>query len=247
MPYNLAVSPDFKPDLISGWFIFNTWLQRQLNESVHLEIHQDFKEQYQAIDKQLVDLIYANPYDISRLVRDKGFTPIVKPIFKPDEAIIACKKDQFTEIKDLQQPVKIAQTDTPEVNTIGMIMLEPADIDKTNSKIIHCDNFVVVAKHLLKENADVGFFLAGSFNELSPLIKKQLHALVTSQIHMIYHAFLISPKLLDHQKQLTSLLLDMNNNEKGKQILAELGIDGFELMTNEDAEFMIDLMDTLTT
>ena len=247
MPYNLAVSPDFKPDLISGWFIFNTWLQRQIDEVIHLEIHQDFKEQYEAINNQLVDLIYANPFDISRLVRDKDFVPLVRPILKPDEAIVACKAGAFENIHKLKTPLKIARTDTPEVNTIGMIMLEPADVNKDNVEYVHCDNFVIVAKHLIKDTADVGFFLAGSFNDLSPLIKNQLSDLVTSQIHMIYHAFLISPKLLPFKEKLTELLLDMKNNESGKKILAEIGIVGFEPMNDEDAEFMIDLMDTLTT
>lgn len=247
MPYNLAISPDFKPDLISGWFIFNTWLQKQLGESFHLDIHQDFAEQHAAINDAKVDLIYANPFDISRLVRDQGFTPLVKPIRKPDEAIIACRVGAFQQIQDLPEQIKIAQTDTPEVNTIGMIMLEPADIASSEAEIIHCDNFVVVARKLIEQQADVGFFLAGAFNELSPLVQKQLFALVNSQIHLIYHAFLISRKLTSKKDAIAELLVDMQNNDKGRQILGEIGITGFEEMLDEDAEFMIDLMETLTT
>ena len=247
MTYNLAISPDFKPELISGWFIFNTWLQKQLGEGVHLEIHQDFKEQHDAIDNGKVDLIYANPFDVSQLVRDRGFTPVAKPTAKPDEAIIACHAGAFTEVKDLPTSIKIAQTDTPDVNTIGMIMLEPADIDKTTVEIIHCDNFVVVAKHLMRGDADVGFFLAESFNELSALVKKELFPLVSSQIHMIHHAMLVSPNMAAQKDQLEKLLTSMSADDSGKKILGEIGVSEFESMSNEDAEFMIDLMDTLTT
>jgi len=247
MTYNLAISPDFKPDLISGWFFFNTWLQKQLGEGVHLEIHQDFKEQHDAIENGKVDLIYANPFDISQLVRDKGFLPVVKPAAKPDEAIIACHAGSFTEVKDLPTNIKIAQTDTPDVNTIGMIMLEPADIDKTTVEIIQCDNFVVVAKQLMRGDADVGFFLAESFNELSALVKKDLYPLVSSQIHMIHHAMLVSPKMAAQKDQLEKLLIAMSSDDNSKKILGEIGVSQFETMSAEDAEFMIDLMDTLTT
>ncbi len=247
MPYNLAISPDFKPELISGWFYFNTWLQKQIGEGIHLEIHQDFAEHHDAIEQEKVDLIYANPYDISTLVRDKGFTPIVKPVSKADEAIVACYAGAYQEILNLPEKIKIAQTDTPDVNTIGMIMLEPADIDKSSVETIHCDNFVVVARQVLKRNADVGFFLAESFSELSELIRKELQPLVSSQIHMIHHAMLASPKFTEHKDRLAELLSDMSNDEKGKKILSEIGVTDFELMSVEDAEFLIDLMDTLTT
>ncbi len=247
MSYNLAISPDFKPELISGWFIFNTWLQKQLGEGIHLEIHQDFKEQHNAIDEGKVDLIYANPFDVSQLIRDKGFTPLVKPVSKPDEAIVACRVGAYEEVRDLPGNIKVAQTDTPDVNTIGMIMLEPADIDKSTVEIIHCDNFVVVARKLMKGNADVGFFLAESFNELSALVKKELFPLVSSQIHMIHHAMLVSPKLAAQKETISDLLISMSADARAKQILSEIGVSDFEAMSAEDAEFMIDLMDTLTT
>ncbi len=247
MTYSLAISPDFKPELISGWFMFNTWLQKQLDEAIHLEIHQDFNEQHEAIEQGKVDLIYANPYDISTLVRDKGFIPIAKPISKADEAVIACPKDSFKEVLELPQQLKIAQTDAPDVNTIGMIMLEPAGIDKSHVEPVHCDNFIIVARQILRGNADIGFFLAESFNELSDLIKNQLYPLVSSQIHVIHHAMLLSPKFAGHKDKISELLLDMANNEKGQGLLSEIDISSFEPMSGEDAEFLIDLMDTLTT
>ena len=61
MPYTLTISPDFKPELISGWYIFNTWLQKQINENIHIEMVNDFNELSEAIDNNSIDLIYANP------------------------------------------------------------------------------------------------------------------------------------------------------------------------------------------
>lgn len=247
MPYNLTVSPDFKPDLISGWYIFNTWLQKQLNEAIHVELYQSFKEQADAINEEKVDIIYANPSDISRLVREEGFIPIAKPKEKPDEAIIAAKADGIASINDLPATPTIAQTDAPEVNTIGMIMLEPCDIEPGNVTLIHCRNYIGIAKQILNDKADAGFFLAQAFNELSSLVKKQLKPLISSKIHMIHHALLISPRLADKEAELKQLLLNMNNDEKSQQILKDLEITQWEPMEMEDAEFMVDLIDTLVT
>ena len=58
MPYNFTVSPDFNPSYLSGWFIFNTWLQRQTGEAIHLELYDDFESQRQAIAEDKFDLYY---------------------------------------------------------------------------------------------------------------------------------------------------------------------------------------------
>ncbi len=248
MSYNFTVSPDFKPDLISGWFVFNTWLQKQLDSNIHLELHNSFKELSNAIDKQTVDLVYSNPHDISRLVRDEGFLPVAKPKSKPDEAIIATSAESnVNSIEDLSSAISIAQTDAPDVNTIGMIMLEPADLAKDELQFIDCATYVVIAKHLISGDAEVGFFLAEAFNELSGLVQKQLKPLISSKIHMIHHALLVGPKMHDMIEPIQKLLLNMHQEEKGRKILSDLDIADWEIMDYEEAEFMIDLMDTLVT
>ena len=71
MRYVMTVSPDFPPAKIAGWYIFNTWLQRQLGEHIHLELYPDFASQRTAILNQEIDLIYANPFDAAMLVVNK--------------------------------------------------------------------------------------------------------------------------------------------------------------------------------
>lgn len=56
-----TVSPDFPADRISGWYVFNTWMQRALAAGIHLELYDDFRTQREAIAADKVDLIYANP------------------------------------------------------------------------------------------------------------------------------------------------------------------------------------------
>jgi len=247
MSYQFTVSPDFTPDHLSGWYIFNTWLQKQTDNAIHLEMYNDFHDQREAIKKDNVDLIYANPFDAAMLVRERGFKPLVKAAGLSDEAIIAVNVDnQVEDVAHLNSGIKVAVTEDPDVHMMGMIMLEPGDLDASNVEIIQSDTYVLVAKHLLKNEADVGIFLAESFDDLSNMIKKQLRILVRSQISVIHHSLMIGPKLLGQRENIQNTLMQMTGDEKGKGVLESLGFTHWENVDDEEMEFMIDLMDTLT-
>ncbi|MEB4593473.1 PhnD/SsuA/transferrin family substrate-binding protein [Candidatus Thiothrix sp. Deng01] len=246
MRYTMTVSPDFPPIQIAGWYIFNTWLQRQLNEQIHMELFPDFASQRRVIQMDGVDLIYANPFDAAMLVREKGFTAIATPQHKSDEAIIAVLKDSSVRhVEDLLPGTRIAATDDPDVNLISMIMLEPADLSMENVQVQTVDTYVLVAKQLLQGEADIGFFLRDAFTGLSTMIQRQLRELVHSEIHVIRHVLLAGPRIRDRHADLRRILPAMSTDPKGKSVLASLGLHGWEIQEQEDTEFMIDLMDTL--
>ncbi len=247
MSFMFTVSPDFTPDHLSGWYIFNTWMQKQTGVGIHLEMYNDFKTQREAIKNDQIDLIYANPFDAAMLVREKGFQPLVKAAGESDESIIAVNAENTVEdIAHLVEGIKVAFTDDPDVHLMGMIMLEPADLDATNIIEVPSDTYVLVAKHLLRGEADVGIFLAEAYDDLSSMIKKQLRVLVRSQISVIHHSLMIGPKLLDKKEQFQSALVAMNSDEKGAGVLKSLNFNAWEKVENDEMEFMIDLMDTLS-
>ncbi len=246
MPFVLTVSPDFPPNHLAGWYIFNTWLQRQLDIPIHLELYDSFAAQRKAIANDEIDLIYANPYDATMLVREKGFTAVVAPANRTDEAIIATSSSStITCIEDLQEGTRIVKTDDPDVNMMGMIMIEPADLASDNTVTESVDSYPLVAKNLLQGNADIGFFLDEAYDTLSKFTKEGLRELIRSEIYVIKHALLAGPKLKDKHEQLTEVLLNMNNLDKGQGVLESMALQGWEEQTQEDTEFMIDLMDTL--
>jgi phosphonate transport system substrate-binding protein len=246
MSYQFTVSPDFSPDHLSGWYIFNTWLQKQTGEAIHLEMYSSFQAQRAVIQNDGVDLIYANPFDAAMLVRERGFSPLVKPVGVSDEAIVAVNADSPThDVADLCPGTRIALTEDPDVRLIGMIMLEAGDLDSQNIQAIACDTYILVAKQLLQGNADVGIFLAEAYDDLSNMIKSRLRILVRSQISVIHHSLMIGPKLAARRSEIQGLLVDMNNNEKGQDVLKNLGVDAWVKVDDEEMEFMIDLMDTL--
>ncbi len=248
MRYVMTVSPDFPPAQIAGWYIFNTWLQRQLDVPIHVELYPNFASQRLAIQNDSIDLIYANPFDAAMLVREKGFKAIATPLHKSDEAVIAVAIDSpVHHVEDLLPGTRIAATDDPDVNLIAMIMLEPADLSAQNVQTQTVDSYVLVAKQLLQGKADVGFFLRDAFETLSGMIQRQLREVIRSEIHVIRHVLLASPRMLAMQPELQRLLPAMSNDVKGSGVLQSLGLLGWEMQEQEDTEFMIDLMDTLVS
>ena len=149
-------------------------------------------------------------------------------------------------VESLRPGSRIASTDNPDVHMMGMIMIEPADLDAGNVTIMQRPNYVLVAKSLLDGDADIGFFLAETYDELSETIRKQLRVLVRSQIQVISHVFLAHPRVADKMARLRAALLAMAGDEKGRMALADVGIDHFEPVEREEVEFMIDLMVALT-
>lgn len=248
MSFMFTVSPDFTPDHLSGWYIFNTWLQKHTGEAIHLEMYNDFQSQRSAIQADKIDLIYANPFDAAMLVREKGFLPLVKAEGAADEALIVVHaENKLADVAELMPGTRVTYTDDPDVRLMGMIMLEPGDLDATNIVPVLADNYVLVAKHLIKNEADVGIFLAEAYDSLSAMIQKQLKVLVRSQISVIHHALMIGPKLQNRRDEIRQLLIDMPNDEKGPGVLSSLGFKAWQMVDDEEMEFMIDLMDTLNT
>lgn len=248
MTYNFTISPDFSPAKLSGWFIFNTWLQRQLGEGIHLDLYDDFDSQRRAINADKFDLIYANPFDATTLVREKGFVPIASPAGHSDEAVIAvAESSPVARVEELRPGLRVSSTDDPDVNMMCMIMLEPADLDKHNTIINQRDTYVLVAKDLIRGDADAGFFLADTYHKLSKVVRSQLRCLVQSEIQVISHVLLLGPALAHRRDDMQQLLGDMSATPAGAGVLESLGIEAWNILESEDTEFMIDLMDTLDT
>lgn len=246
MTYNFTVSPDFNPTHLSGWFIFNTWLQRTLGEGIHLELYNDTQALRQTIANDGVDLIYANPFEATTLVRDKGFVSVASPAETSDEAIIAVQAESsINQVEQLQPGARIAATADPDVRRMSMIMLEPADLQADNVLISQRDTYVQVAKDLIQGNADIGFFLAETYHDLSRTIQQQLRPLVSSQIRTIRHVLLVGPRLAHRREDIQKAVLSMASDSKGEGVLSSLSMRGWEAVEPEDMEFMIDLMDTL--
>ncbi len=246
MTFNLTVSPDFSPDKLASWHIFNTWLQKKLDIACHLALYDSFEKQRQAIAADEIDLIYANPADAAMLVREKQFVAIAHPDNLTDEAIVVVAANSpVKRVEDLKTGITVASSGDPDVLMMGMIMLEPADISPADVKQMTCATYVLIAKSLMNGTADVGIFPARGYDSLSAMVRASLNPLVRSQISVVRHMLLAGPKAASLVPQLQTALAGMSKDAKETAILKDLGVNHWEITPQEDVEFMIDLMETL--
>src|SRR5690606_26260771 len=150
--------------------------------------------------------------------------------------IVVAADSDVDKVEDLKPGAKVALTDDQDVNMISMMMLEPAELNKDNVDFSNQDNYVLVAKQLMNKKADVGFFYKAAYDELSGMIKSQLKPLVTSEISVIKHMFLVSPRFKEHHAALQEALVTMSDDDKGKQIVTDLGFEAWDKQTQEETE-----------
>ena len=246
MANRFTVSPDFSPDYLAGWYLFNKWMQKQTGLKIDLELYGDFYAQ-RIVTYSHADLVYVNPFDASMLVHDKGFLPLAKVAGNFDETVIVVNSDTtINSIADLKPDLKLAMTEDPNINMIGMMLLEAVDLNDGNIEKVIYDNYVLIVKNLLEGHADVGLFLAKAYDELSWVVKKQLKVLLQSEVGEIYHSFLISPALAEKRDEIQSLLLDMDKNKAGQDVLRALGFDAWVKVDDDEMAFMVNLIDALS-
>ncbi len=247
MSLQFTVSPDFNVSQISAWYIFNSRLGRILNQPTHLRLFDNFTHLRTALERDEIDLIYANAFDTAYLVREKHFLPVARSSDRSDEALIAVAAgSSIGAVTDFRAPLSVAATNAPDIEMIGRMLLEPADIDQGDVTIVPQPTYVNVAKSVLSGESTAGFFLRESFDELSHLVRSQLKPIVSSHIYVVCHAFLLRPRQAHLKEVLLEGFAAMKTNETDRKTLDELGITSeIVAMSHDEAEFMIDLMNAL--
>ncbi|WP_286795768.1 PhnD/SsuA/transferrin family substrate-binding protein [Psychrobacter sp. UBA6291] len=244
--HNMLIAPDFSPERFAGWHMFNTLIQKRANLNMHLNIPTSHAEQETVISEGDIQVIYANPFDAATLIREHGYHAVARPIGKSDEMVIAAAANSdINSLDDIKAGATIAMADNRDVKLIGLRLLEAVDIEEADLNWSVTETYQAAARQVIKGEAQAAFFLAEIFHSFSRLTKAQLSVLIESDLADISHVLLIKDGFPDTDI-LIDAILNLHNDDDGKEALAELGMpQGFEAMNEEDAEFMIDLMQTL--
>ena len=244
--HNMLIAPDFSPERFAGWHMFNTLIQKRANLNMHLNIPASQAEQQGIINQGDIQVIYANPFDAATLIREQGYRTVARPIGKSDEMVIAAAANSdINSLEDIKAGATVAMADNRDVKLIGLRLLEAVDIAEADLNWTVTETYQAAARQVIKGDAQVAFFMAEIFHSFSRLTKAQLSVLIESDLADISHVLLIKDGFTDTDI-LMNAILNLHNDDDGKEALAELGMpQGFEAMDEEDAEFMIDLMQTL--
>ena len=246
MAYNFLIAPDFSQERFPVWHMFNTLLQKRSGHDLHLVTPASHAEQEDSLAKDDIKVIYANPFDAAKLIREDGYRAIARPIGKSDEmTIISSAGGNIKCLDDLNAGTKIAMADNRDVKLIGLRLLEAVDLSEDDVEFIITETYQAAAKQVVKGEADVAFFIAEIYHSLSKLTKSQLNVLIESNIATISHVILVKDGFTQAD-DIAKVILSLKDDADGQAVLSELGMtDGFEPIDDEDAEFMIDLMETL--
>ncbi|MBE0406399.1 PhnD/SsuA/transferrin family substrate-binding protein [Psychrobacter sp. AOP22-C1-22] len=244
--HNMLIAPDFSPERFAGWHMFNILIQKRANLNMHLNMPASHAEQEALIDAGDMQVIYANPFDAATLIREQGYRAVARPIGKSDEMVIAAgANSDINNLEDLANGATIAMANNRDVKLIGLRLLEAVDLNEGDLNWSVTETYQAAARQVIKGDAQAAFFLAEIFHSFSRLTKAQLNVLIESDLADISHVLLIKDGFPDTDI-LMNAVLNLHNDDDGKEALTELGMpQGFEAMDEEDAEFMIDLMETL--
>lgn len=227
--------------------MLNTTLQRRAGIGLHLLTPASAHEQAELLANTQVDLVYANPFDATEMIRTQGYIPFARPAKRYDEMVITSGVASGKVcVEDLKPGCRIALTENRDVKLIGLRLLEPADLSEDAIHWVPVDSYQAAARLAIKGEVDAAFFLADAFASFTRMTRSQLQVLVQSAISDISHVLLAHPRIAAQQAAVESALLSMGQVAGDAEVLDALGLpDGFEPMSLEQAEFMIDLMDTL--
>ena len=247
MSLNVLIAPDFAPDRFAGWHMLNTLLQKRTGQAIHLLTPASAAEQAQLIADGKADVVYANPFDASVMVREQGFRAFARPVGKSDEMVIATGAGSPANVvEDLKPGCRIALTDNRDVKLIGLRLLEPADLTEADVQWVPVDTYQAAARLAMKGEVDASFFLAETFHSLSRITRSQLSVVIESAIGNITHVLLAHQRIQPHMEAFRTALIGVGQQPNDQEVLQALGIPGgFAAMPQEDAEFMADLMETL--
>lgn len=246
MSYHFVITPDFPPDLFGGWYTLNTLLQKRSKLAIRLDMPASSVEEAQMIAQGGADLVYANPFDAATLIREQGYKPIAKPIGRSDEmVIVSSKAGTIKSLEDLPHGAKIAMADNRDVKLIGLRLLEAVDLSEEDLNFQIVETYQAAAKLVMQNQVDAAFFIAEIYHSLSTLTRSQLNVLIESNMADITHVVLAKPDF-PHAALIQEVLTSLNQDREGRVVLTELNVaDGFAPVDDEEAEFMIDLMETL--
>ena len=244
--HNMLIAPDFSPERFAGWHMFNILIQKRANLNMHLNIPASHAEQEELISAGNIQVIYANPFDATTLIREQGYRAVARPIGKSDEMVIAAAANSDINcLEDLTVGATISMANNRDVKLIGLRLLEAVDLEENDLKWTVTETYQAAARQVIKGESQAAFFLAEIFHSFSRLTKAQLSVLIESDLADISHVLLIKDYFPDTDI-LMNAILNLHNDEDGKAALTELGMpQGFEVMSEEDGEFMLDLMETL--
>ncbi|MDD2724746.1 MAG: PhnD/SsuA/transferrin family substrate-binding protein [Methylovulum sp.] len=223
---------------MNGWYFFNTYLQRHLGREIHLELsHGAMTEQRKKIEEN--DIVFTKPFEATRLMLEHHYKPLLRPIDQADEVTLLVRsEDKRQHLKDYIGGKIVTAAQDNFVYLLGRFLLEESESSLAHMEHVFSGHDIKALQMLLKGSADILFMLSDTYKGLSGLTRKMLREIDQSETAFAFHMFSVAPHCAGLGDALSEVLLDMNQDSQGRQVLADLGIPGWIKPTHDECEML---------
>lgn len=239
--FQFSVCPHDTAKNIASWFLFNTYMQRNLGVDIHFEPRDNFLEERELVLQGGYQLIYANPYSAVVFSTSLGYLPVARPAGLFDETVlVGMEKEDRTQ----KHPLRIASaTDKLIVHTQGLTLLEKLGIPISACEFQFVGTHLKALQTLIQEKADLAFVFSETWNGLTRSTTQGLAVMAETSSREVFHCFSILPEWEDKLEKVQEILCRMHTDPQGKRILDELNFSsGFEPLNPTSLDGMIDLL-----
>jgi phosphonate transport system substrate-binding protein len=235
--YQLSVCPHDTAKNLAGWYLLNTYLQRNLGCDIHFNLQDNFIVEREAVLAGGYHLVYANPYSAMEFAEKLGFIPVARPVGVFDETILVVRKG--TKPLELASPKVSTATKGLIVHALGCMQLGKLGKDPHTCEIIVAGNHMKAAQAVIKGEADIGFVFNETWQGMNAVSKESLEVIGETREGYAFHCFCISPEWADRKSRLLEILTGMQQDTKGgSRILEDLKFKGFEPVPDNTIELL---------
>lgn len=223
-PHDTASNPD-------KWFQLAQYLSKHLSAGIQFSKSIDFDEYHQQLTEGA--LIYANPQDSLMLIKDHGYTPVARSSNLFDEIVFIASLKEIEPSMDDIQDNEVISVNSMMVTRVGMKYLLDKNIKP--SGIRTQATWMAVVKGIYREEYKFGLVYKDFYEGLNTLTKKGFTTLGETEDGTIHHSVLISSEFKEMAADIQACLIEMSEeNERGREILQELGIERFMAVSADD-------------
>ncbi len=206
---------------LSGWYLFNTFLQRKLHRAIHFEQTQD-------VNGDVSHLLFAKPFDACARMQNNGFISLARPDGEADEVVILCRNDDGRTLQDFTGNINVVTAQQSSfVYLLGRFLCDESGLDSSGFDFCFSGNEIKALQMLIRKKSDMAFVLKKTYEGLSSHTRKNVRVIDESQTDFAFHHFCIAPELASEQEEISRILLDMEQDEQGKNILSDIQFNGW--------------------
>ncbi len=206
---------------LSGWYLFNTFLQRKLHRAIHFEQTQD-------VNGEASHLLFAKPFDACARMLNNGFISLARPDGEADEVVILCRNDDNRVLQDFTGKISVVTAQQSSfVYLLGRFLCDENGLDSSSFDFCFSGNEIKALQMLIRKKSDMAFILKKTYEGLSSHTRKNVRVIDESQTDFAFHHFCIAPELASEQEEISRILLEMEQDEQGKSILRDIQFNGW--------------------